>query len=75
MKGKKVAGFSDTEEAAVACTDIVPVLVETKYKELGAIYKKVPDWYPHAVVDGKLVTGQNPQSSTAAAEKMVELLA
>jgi len=76
VKGLKVTGFSDSEEAAVGHTDHVPFLIETKFKELGANYEKAEqDWGSHVCVDGCLVTGQNPASSTAAAQKVVELLA
>lgn len=75
VKGKTVAGFSDTEEEAVQLTKLVPYLVEDKLKELGGNYEKSDDWNSKVCIDGKLVTGQNPQSSEAAAEAMVELLA
>mmetsp|Transcript_15752 Transcript_15752/g.36463 ORF Transcript_15752/g.36463 Transcript_15752/m.36463 type:complete len:232 (-) Transcript_15752:149-844(-) len=75
VKGLTVTGFSDTEEAAVGQTDNVPYLIETRFKEQGAKYEKAEsDWSSHVCVDGNLVTGQNPASSTAAAEKVVELL-
>jgi putative intracellular protease/amidase len=74
VKGLKVTGFSDSEEAAVNLTDTVPFLIEQKFKDLGAEYTKGDDWNPHAVVDGKLVTGQNPQSSDACAAEVIKLL-
>ena len=71
-----VTGFSDTEEEAAGHTHNVPYLIETRFKELGANYEKAEaDWSPHVCVDGNLVTGQNPASSTPAAQKVVELLA
>ena len=73
VKGKKVTGFSNTEEAAVQLTDAVPYTPEDKLRELGGVYEKGGDWGPFAVVDGRLVTGQNPASSTLVAEKMAEL--
>ena len=76
VEGLTVTGFSDTEEAAVGHTDNVPYLIETRFKEQGANYEKAEaDWSSHVCVDGNLVTGQNPASSTAAAQKVVELLA
>ncbi len=75
LKGKKVTGFSDSEEAAVGLTATVPFTPEARMKELGAAYEKAADWNPCAVADGKIVTGQNPASSTPCAEKMVELMA
>jgi len=75
VKGLKVTGFSDSEEAAVGHTDNVPYLIETRFKEQGAQYEKADqDWSGHIVVDGNLLTGQNPGSSTLAAEKVVEML-
>jgi len=75
VQGLSVTGFSDTEEAAVGHTDNVPYLIETRFVEQGAKYEKAEsDWSSHVVADGNLVTGQNPASSTAAAQKVVELL-
>jgi putative intracellular protease/amidase len=75
VKGKRVTGFTNGEEAAVQLTHVVPFLVEDELKKLGGIYEKAPDWESFAIVDGRLVTGQNPASSTASARKLVELLA
>jgi putative intracellular protease/amidase len=75
VKGLKVTGFSDSEEAAVGLTDKVPELIETAMKAQGGLYTSTADWTPNAVVDGNLVTGQNPASSTACANAFVELLA
>ena len=69
VKGKRVTGFSNTEEEAVHLTKIVPFLVEDELKRLGGLFEKVPDWQSLAVVDGRLITGQNPASSTAAARE------
>ncbi|MDH6254270.1 putative intracellular protease/amidase [Chryseobacterium sp. H1D6B] len=74
VKGKNVTGFSNTEEEAVKLTDVVPFLVEDELKKQGGHYTKVDDWGVHAVEDGLLITGQNPASSEAVAEKMIELL-
>ncbi|MET0265295.1 MAG: type 1 glutamine amidotransferase domain-containing protein [Duganella sp.] len=75
VNGKKVTGFTNTEEDAVGLTDIVPFLVEDMLKENGGTYSKVGDWQPYAITDGLLVTGQNPASSEAAAEALLKLLA
>merc|ERR1712216_921506 len=75
LKGKKCTGFSETEEAAVQLTAVVPYTPESKMKDLGGLYEKGGDWGSKVVVDGNLVTGQNPASSTAVALKMVDLLA
>ena len=70
VKGKKVTGFTNTEEELVQLTDVVPFLVEDMLKEKGGIYSKVGDFEPYALEDGLLITGQNPASS----EKVAELL-
>jgi putative intracellular protease/amidase len=75
VKGKRVTGFTNGEEAAVNLTHVVPFLVEDELKRIGGIYEKAADWAPFAVVDGRVVTGQNPASSTAAAKALIELLA
>lgn len=72
VKGKKVTGFSDTEEAAVELTDVVPFLVEDELKAEGGIYSKTDDWGPHVVSDGLLITGQNPASSARAAALLIK---
>jgi putative intracellular protease/amidase len=71
VKGKKVTGFSNTEEEAVGLTKIVPFLLEDVLQKNGAIYSKVGDWQPYAVKDGLLITGQNPASSKLVAEKIL----
>jgi putative intracellular protease/amidase len=63
VKGKSVTGFSNSEEAALGLTEVVPFLVEDMLKQNGGNYTKGGDWQPFVVVDGKLVTGQNPKSS------------
>ena len=75
VKGKRVTGFTNGEEAAVQLTHVVPFLVEDELLRLGAIFEKVADWQPFSVVDGRLVTGQNPASSTTAAQNLINLLA
>jgi putative intracellular protease/amidase len=74
VKGKRVTGFTNGEEEAVQLTHVVPFLVEDELMRLGAIFEKVKNWQPHAVVDGRLVTGQNPASSTLAAQELLKLL-
>ena len=72
--GKKVTGFTNTEEAAVGLTDVVPFLVEDMLKANGGIYSKKDDWAAYAIQDGNLITGQNPASSELVAEKLLESL-
>jgi putative intracellular protease/amidase len=74
VKGKRVTGFSNSEEEAVGLTAAVPFLLEDRLKERGGSYSKGPDWAPHVQVDGKLVTGQNPASSEAGAKEVLKLL-
>ena len=74
VEGRRVSGFTNTEEAAVHLTDVVPFLVEDELRRLGGHYEKVDDWQSFAITDGRLITGQNPASSTAAAQELVKLL-
>ena len=74
VKGKQVTGFSNTEETAVNLTDVVPFLVEDMLKGHGGVYSRADDWHSHVVVDGLLVTGQNPASSDATAHALLKLL-
>jgi putative intracellular protease/amidase len=74
VKGKKVTGFSNTEEAAAGLTEVVPFLVEDMLKENGAIYSKKEDWAQYAIEDGLLITGQNPASSELVAELLFKKL-
>ena len=74
VSGKTVTGFTNTEEEGVGLTDVVPFLVEDMLKENGGDYQKGDDWASFVVTDGKLVTGQNPASSEAAAHKLLNLL-
>ena len=74
VKGKKVTGFSNTEEDGVGLTDIVPFLVEDMLKEKGGKYSKAEDWQVYVQQDGLLITGQNPASSAATAEALLKLL-
>jgi putative intracellular protease/amidase len=74
VKGKKVAGFKNTEEEGVKLQDIVPFLVENVLKQNGALYQSGDDWKPFIVTDGLLITGQNPASSEGVAEKLLEYL-
>ena len=74
VSGKTVTGFTNTEEEAVGLTDVVPFLVEDMLKANGGQYEKGADWASFVLRDGKLVTGQNPASSTAAAQEILALL-
>lgn len=74
VSGKKVTGFSNSEEEAVQLTDVVPFLVEDMLKENGGIYSKGDDWGVYTLEDGLLITGQNPASSEKVAEQLLEQL-
>ncbi|MEO8772045.1 MAG: type 1 glutamine amidotransferase domain-containing protein [Ferruginibacter sp.] len=75
VKGKKVTGFSDTEEEAVGLTNVVPFLLEDELKKLGAHYSKGENWTSYTQNDGLLITGQNPASSQAVAKLLLQILA
>jgi putative intracellular protease/amidase len=72
VDGKKVTGFTNSEEAAVGLTDIVPFLVEDELKAKGGVYSNSDDWAPYVVTDGLLITGQNPASSAPAATVLLK---
>jgi putative intracellular protease/amidase/catechol 2,3-dioxygenase-like lactoylglutathione lyase family enzyme len=74
VKGKHVAGFTNGEEEEVQLTKVVPFLVEDELLRLGAIYEKVANWQPFSVTDGRLITGQNPASSTSVAQALLKLM-
>jgi putative intracellular protease/amidase len=74
VEGKKVTGFTNTEEAAVELTNVVPFLVEDELKAKGGIYSKAENWAPYVVIDGRLITGQNPASSGPAATLLLKQL-
>jgi putative intracellular protease/amidase len=74
VKGKRVTGFTNGEEEEVHLTNVVPFLVEDELKRLGAKFEKRPNWQPFSIVDGRLITGQNPASSTSAAQALLNLV-
>ena len=75
VEGRKVTGFTNTEEEAVDLTEVVPFLVEDELKAKGGLYSKGADWSSYVVTDGLLVTGQNPNSSGPAAKSLIDQLA
>ena len=74
VQGRTVTGFSNSEEAAVELTDVVPFLVEDELTAKGGHYRKVDDWQAYAVQDGMLITGQNPASSEQTAQRLLDVL-
>jgi putative intracellular protease/amidase/catechol 2,3-dioxygenase-like lactoylglutathione lyase family enzyme len=74
VKGKHVTGFTNGEEEDAQLTHVVPFLVEDELLRLGAVFEKVASWHPFSVTDGRLVTGQNPASSTSTAQALLKLM-
>ena len=74
VKGKKVTGFTNTEEEAAGLTKVVPFLVEDMLTQNGGVYSKAADWQPYVVTDGLLITGQNPASSEPVAQALLKAL-
>lgn len=75
VEGRRVTGFTNTEEEAVGLTDVVPFLVEDMLRSKGGRYEQGPDWSSFVLRDGNLVTGQNPASSAEAAKRLLDVLA
>ena len=74
-RGRKMTGLCNSEERAVKLADAVPYSVETRLEEVGALFSKgTKDWAPYVVIDGNLVTGQNPASAKGVADAVVRLL-
>ena len=74
VEDRKVTGFANSEEEAVGLTEVVPFLVEDALTENGGLYSKGPDWQSYVVIDGRLITGQNPASSAPAAQALLDML-
>ncbi|MEZ0187927.1 type 1 glutamine amidotransferase domain-containing protein [Ralstonia solanacearum] len=74
IDGKKIAAFTDEEEAEVKYTHVVPYLLATTLKQRGALHRPAPNWAPNVVVDGRLITGQNPASARGVGEAVVRQL-
>jgi putative intracellular protease/amidase len=74
VKGKHVTGFTNGEEEEVQLTHVVPFLVEDELLRLGVVFEKMANWQPFSITDGRLITGQNPASSTATAQALLKLV-
>jgi putative intracellular protease/amidase len=74
VEGKRVTGFTNSEEAAVELTDVVPYLLEDELVQKGGTFEKVEDWHPLAIADGLIITGQNPASSSAVADALIDAI-
>ncbi len=75
VKGKQVTGFTNGEEQEMKLTSVVPFLVEDELLRLGAIFEKKSNWQPFSITDGRLITGQNPASSTSTAQALLNFMA
>jgi len=75
VKGKHVTGFTNGEEEEMKLTHVVPFLVEDELLRLGAIFEKKANWQAFAITDGRLITGQNPASSTSTAQALLKFMA
>ena len=75
VKGKQVTGFTNGEEEFMKLTKVVPFLVEDELLRLGAIFEKKKNWDPFTITDGRLITGQNPASSTVTAQALLKFMA
>lgn len=74
VAGKKLAAFTDDEEAEVKYTKVVPYLLATTLKERGALHRAAPNWSENVVTDGRLITGQNPASAHGVGKAIVDKL-
>ena len=74
VKGKKITAFTNSEEQAVQLDKLMPFLLETRLRELGADFVAADDWTDNTLKDGLLITGQNPQSSGSAADTLIGML-
>src|SRR5690606_5279770 len=75
VRGKRVTGFTNEEERATGLDTLMPFLLEDRLRELGAVFVPAPMWSDHVEQDGRLITGQNPQSSVSAAKAVIQALA
>ena len=74
VAGKTLTGFTNEEESAAGLSEKMPFLLESRLKELGAHFIAQPNWSDHIEIDGKLITGQNPQSTKSVAEALIKNL-
>ena len=75
MKGKQVMGFTNGKKEVMKLTHVVPFLVEDELLRLGAVFEKKANWEPFTITDGRLITGQNPASSTITAQALLNYMA
>lgn len=73
LRDKSVTSFTNSEETSIKLSEAMPFLLETKLTDLGAKFVGVADWQPNVQADGRVITGQNPNSATPVAKKIVEV--
>ncbi|EOI3411792.1 type 1 glutamine amidotransferase domain-containing protein [Cronobacter dublinensis] len=74
VAGKNIAAFTNKEEEEVQATMVVPFLLETALREHGALHHEAPNWSENVMVDGRLITGQNPASAHGVGVAMAKTL-
>jgi putative intracellular protease/amidase len=74
VKGRKLTSFTNEEESAAQLDTVMPFLLQSRLHELGAEFVTSPNWHDHVIVDGKLITGQNPQSSASTAKAVLQVM-
>jgi putative intracellular protease/amidase len=74
VKGLRVNSFTDAETDQIGLVGIEPFLLESRLRDLGAKFECSGNFTSHAVRDGRLVTGQNPQSTEAIAALLIEAI-
>ncbi|WP_235202497.1 type 1 glutamine amidotransferase domain-containing protein [Pseudomonas syringae USA007] len=74
VAGKRLAAFTDAEEDEVQSTHIVPFLLAATLTSRGALHQSAANWADNVVVDGRLITGQNPQSAASLGEALRDAL-
>lgn len=74
IKDKVITGFTNDEEKLNGTTDKVPFLTETELIQRGAKYEKESAFKEFVVKDGRIITGQNPQSPQKVGKILIEEL-
>jgi putative intracellular protease/amidase len=74
LDNREVTGFSNEEEQGVGLEEVVPFLLESKLRKQAKSYDKAPSGKQFVIRDGNLITGQNPGSSAAVANELLEAL-
>jgi len=74
VEGRKITSFTNSEEVAVGLENLVPFMLESRLREQGGVFSAVADWAPHVVVDGNLITGQNPASSKVTVAALLKFI-